>query len=160
MLRAIDVVPKARRTGDVLDTVLLDFDRRHRRRLSMTGTAGTAFLLDLPRPVPLADGDGLVLEDGRVIAVAAAAEAVMDIRCSDQAALVRVAWHLGNRHLPTELRGDCLRIREDHVIAAMVEGLGANVARLTAPFHPEGGAYEGGGGHRHQHHHDHDHDHD
>ena len=88
-----------------------------------------------------------------------AAEPLTEIRAADTAALVRLAWHLGNRHLPTQLDGDRLLIRRDHVIEAMLVGLGAAVAHVDAPFDPEGGAYghgeEGRSGHGHGHHHSH-----
>lgn len=127
------------------DTIVLDFDERHRRRMAMTSTRGLEFLLDLETATALRGGDALVLDDGRLIEVVAAPEPLVEIRCADPAHLVRVAWHLGNRHLPTQLAGKALRIRRDHVIEAMVKGLGARVIEIEAPFDPEGGAYEGGG---------------
>ena len=123
------------------DTVVLDFDDRHRRRMAMTGTRGLAFLLDLESAVALRGGDALVLDDGRLIEVVAAPEPLAEIRCKDPQRLVRVAWHLGNRHLPTQIMSNALRIRRDHVIEAMVRGLGARVIEIEAPFDPEGGAY-------------------
>ena len=123
------------------DTVVLDFDDRHRRRMAMTGTRGLAFLLDLESAVTLRGGDALVLDDGRLIEVVAAPEPLAEIRCKDPQRLVRVAWHLGNRHLPTQIMSNALRIRRDHVIEAMVRGLGARVIEIEAPFDPEGGAY-------------------
>ncbi len=127
------------------DTVVLDFDDRHRRRMAMTGTRGLEFLLDLENAVALRGGDALVLEDGRLVEVVAAPEPLIEIRGSDPQHLVRVAWHLGNRHLPTQIMPRGLRIRRDHVIEAMVKGLGARVIEIEAPFDPEGGAYAGGG---------------
>lgn len=142
--------------------VTLDFDRRCRRRIALKAGDGTDFLLDLPRATRLRQGDGLLLESGAVIEVQAAPEPLLELRCADADALVRLAWHLGNRHVPTELRTDCLRIRVDHVLAEMARRLGAGVVAIDAPFDPEGGAYEGAAApeHRH-HHHDHgDHHHD
>jgi urease accessory protein len=107
----------------------------------MTGTRGLAFLLDLENAVALRGGDALVLDDGRLIEVVAAPEPLAEIRCNDPQHLVRVAWHLGNRHLPTQIMAKGLRIRRDHVIEAMVKGLGARVIEIEAPFDPEGGAY-------------------
>lgn len=160
MLRAIRALASGEWKGEPADRVVLDFDQRHRRRVMMVSEAGTNFLLDLPTAVALRDGDGLVLNDGRLVGVVAAPEELAEIVAPDQAAAVRIAWHLGNRHLPTEIAGTRLRIRRDHVIEAMAEGLGATVERISAPFQPEGGAYEGGGhGHHHHdqgsHHHDH-----
>jgi urease accessory protein len=113
--------------------------------MAMTGTRGLEFLLDLENAVALRGGDALVLEDGRLVEVVAAAEPLLEIRCNDPPHLVRVAWHLGNRHLPTQVTGRGLRIRRDHVIEDMVKGLGARVIEIEAPFDPEGGAYAGDG---------------
>jgi urease accessory protein len=155
MVRAIRVSPKGTWKGTPADTVTLDYDQRHRRRMAMTGANGTDFLLDLADAVPLRDGDGLALDDGRTIAVKAAPEPLAEIHAHSQPELLRVAWHLGNRHLPAQLDGDRIRIRRDHVIEEMVEGLGAHVHHIDAPFDPEGGAYAGGGHHHHRdHHHD------
>jgi len=183
MIRATKVLGQHRWTQSAADTVVLDFDDRHRRRMAMTGTRGLEFLLDLENAVALRGGDALVLEDGRLIEVVAAAEPLLEIRGADPLHLVRVAWHLGNRHLPTQIMPKGLRIRRDHVIEAMVKGLGARIIEIEAPFDPEGGAYaqaahdHGGhdhaahdhGHHGHHHHddhahrhggHDHGHDHD
>jgi len=144
------------------DTVRLDHDQRTRRRMVYTTEAGAAILLDMPRAVRLRDGDGLRLEDGALVRVEAVAEALIEIDAHSTAELVRIAWHLGNRHLPTQLlpgaNGGSLRIRHDHVIAEMVEGLGGHCQPILAPFDPEGGAYEGTVA-VHSHHHDHDHAH-
>jgi urease accessory protein len=186
MIRATQVRGSHRWTEPPADTVVLDFDDRHRRRMMMTGTRGLEFLLDLEHAVALRGGDALVLDDDRLVEVVAAAEPLVEIRCNDPQNLVRVAWHLGNRHLPTQITARGLRIRRDHVIEAMVKGLGARIIEIEAPFDPEGGAYAGGGhahapaseaadhaGHDHSSHahggdhhhgehcgHDHDHDHD
>jgi len=141
MIRATQVHGQHRWSEAPADTVVLDFDDRHRRRMTMTGTRGLAFLLDLEKAVALRGGDALVLEDGRLIEVVAAPEPLAEVRCKDPAHLVRVAWHLGNRHLPTQIMAKGLRIRRDHVIEAMVTGLGARVIEIEAPFDPEGGAY-------------------
>ena len=171
MIRATDVRGQHRWSEAPADTVVLGFDDRHRRRMAMTGTRGLEFLLDLENAVALRGGDALVLEDGRLIEVVAAAEPLAEIRGADPLHLVRVAWHLGNRHLPTQIMPKGLRIRRDHVIEAMVKGLGARVIEIESPFDPEGGAYAGGGhahapdstpqhtGHDHGHHHHDDHHH-
>jgi urease accessory protein len=145
MIRATEVKGQHRWTEAPADTVVLDFDDRHRRRMAMTGTRGLEFLLDLENAVVLRGGDALVLEDGRLVEVVAAPEPLIEIRGTDPHHLVRVAWHLGNRHLPTQIMPKGLRIRRDHVIEAMVKGLGARVIEIEAPFDPEGGAYAGGG---------------
>jgi urease accessory protein len=185
MLRAKKVIPAGHWSGAPADTVVLDFDGRYRRRVAMTGVRGLEFLLDLEEAAKLRGGDGLRLEDGRVVEVVAEPEPLAEIRAADALAMTRIAWHLGNRHLLTEMLPKALRIRRDPVIEAMAAGLGARVIALEAPFNPEGGAYvkaEGGAedphdhdhhdGHAHGHHldhddrrgsdhahHDHDHDH-
>ena len=148
MIRATQVRGQYRWSEPPADTVVLDFDDRHRRRMAMTGTRGLEFLLDLENAVALRGGDALVLEDGRLVEVVAAPEPLAEIRGSDPQHLVRLAWHLGNRHLPTQITARGLRIRRDHVIEAMVQGLGARIIEIEAPFDPEGGAYaDSGHGH-------------
>jgi urease accessory protein len=153
-MRAYAVLPAG--TWDAareIDSVSLDFDNRHRRRVMLRTVAGNELLLDLAQTVRLRDGDGLLVAADRVIRVRSKPEPLMEIHAADAAALVRIAWHLGNRHLPAQLLADRIRIRADHVIADMVQGLGGHVETLEATFDPEGGAYAGG----HPHHHDHDH---
>jgi urease accessory protein len=130
-----------------LDTVTLAYLDRHRRRIRLVADSGETFLLDLPRARHLGEGDGLELESGGYIRVRAAAEPVLEIEADDHAALLRIAWHLGNRHLPLQVAGDRLRIRADHVIAEMVVGLGGRLTPRDAPFDPEIGAYAGPGPH-------------
>src|SRR6202521_2525303 len=103
MIRATQVKGQHRWTQAAADTVVLDFDDRHRRRMAMTGTRGLEFLLDLENAVALRGGDALVLEDGRLVEVVAAPEPLAEIRGSDPQHLVRLAWHLGNRPLPTQI---------------------------------------------------------
>jgi urease accessory protein len=140
--------PKEKAIG----TLTLDFDARHRRRIRLTADHGEDVLLDLPKAVAMADGDGLQLEDGRWLKIQAAPELIVEIRHKDPHQLVRLAWHLGNRHLPTEIRNYALRIRPDHVIEDMLHGFGAELMKVHSPFQPEGGAY---GGHDHDHEHEH-----
>lgn len=159
MIRASQVLGQYRWTDAPADTVVLDFDDRHRRRIAMTGTRGLDFLLDLENAVALRGGDALVLEDGRLVEVVAAPEPLVEVTAADAEHLVRIAWHLGNRHLPTQIVGKRLRIRRDHVIENMVKGLGARVIEIEAPFDPEGGAYAAATSqHAHDHGHGHDHD--
>jgi urease accessory protein len=132
-------------------TLTLDFDARHRRRIRLSADEGEDILLDLPKAVAMADGDGLQLEDGRWLMVQAAAEHLVEIGHKDPNQLVRLAWHLGNRHLPTEIRDQVLRIRPDHVIEHMLCGFGAELTKVHSPFQPEGGAYGGGHGDHHSH---------
>jgi urease accessory protein len=160
MLRADKVIAAGQWTGAPADTVVLDFDERYRRRVAMTGVGGLVFLLDLAEAAMLRGGDGLSLEDGRIVEVVAAPEPLAEIRAADGIGLARVAWHLGNRHLPTEILPKALRIRRDPVIETMANGLGARVIALEAPFNPEGGAYvkaDEGQAHHHDRHHGHGH---
>jgi urease accessory protein len=147
------------------DCVRLDYDARSRRRAVMQSDQGVEFLLDQERPRHLRGGNAFELEDGRQVRIEAKPESLIDISGPDMSTLVRIAWHLGNRHLPTQIStnngSSGLRIRTDHVIEAMVTGLGGVCCAIEAPFDPEGGAYEGvprghsndgdHGGHQHVH---------
>jgi urease accessory protein len=135
---------------DAVDSVALDFHHRHRRRMQMCSESGKSFLLDLEKAVALLDNDVLELDDGTMVVIRAKAERVADIRADDPRLFARIAWHLGNRHLPTQILDDRLRIAYDHVIVDMVQGLGATVSIVDAPFQPEGGAYAHA--HAHEHH--------
>lgn len=156
MLKATEVLPAGHWDRDrAIDRIALDYDERHRRRFRFVAEGGTEFLLDLPRATVLQHGDGLALEGGDVITVIAASEALSQVTAADTEALMRLAWHIGNRHLPAQLVADRILIREDHVIVSMLRGLGATVEPVRAPFSPEGGAYSGHGGfvaaHEHAH---------
>jgi urease accessory protein len=133
-------------SADAAGSITLAFDDRNRRRLRLTTDQGEPVLLDLAKAEPLAEGAGLGFEDGGWLAVHAADEDVLEIAAADSQHLARLAWHLGNRHLATEILPDRLRIRYDHVIEDMLHKLGARLAHRRAPFQPEGGAY---GGHHH-----------
>jgi len=161
MLRATEIAPAGAWSGTPADTVRLDYDARTRRRSVLRAVGGLEVLLDLPRAPVLRSGDGLRLEDGRIIAVEAAPEPLVEIACRDARQLARIAWHLGNRHLPAEIGDRTIHIRADHVIADMARGLGAEVRTLQRPFDPEGGAYaHAGPGHGHGHDPGHGHHHD
>jgi len=121
--------------------VTLPHDSRYRRRIRLLADSGESFLLDLPEATSIRDGDGLWLQSGEWILVRAAPEALIEIQCPNNMALTRVAWHLGNRHLPMQIVGGRLRVRDDPVVRELVCGLGAHIEALEAPFDPEGGAY-------------------
>lgn len=162
MLRATDVIARGDWKGEPADTVVLDFDDRHRRRITMEAVGGLSFLLDLPEAIALRSGDAVKLEDGRLVEIIGASEPLSEIRAENPEHLLRLAWHLGNRHLPVQIANGRLRIRRDHVINAMVEGLGGKVRAIEAAFDPEGGAYlesHHAHDHGHDHHHDHGHHH-
>ena len=110
-----------------IDRVVLDANERHRRRIALTGERGTAFLLDLPQATALKDGDGLVLEDGSIVCVAGRPEPLIEIEAQSPLELVRLAWHLGNRHTQVEIVGGKLRMCRDHVLENMVAGLGGKL---------------------------------
>jgi urease accessory protein len=131
---------------DAIDRVVLDAVERHRRRITLTGERGTIFLLDLPQATALRDGDGLLLDDGSVVRVAGKPEPLVEITAASAHELARLAWHIGNRHTEVQAVGDRLRIRRDHVLEAMLRGLGGKLTPVEAPFDPEQGAY-------HTHHH-------
>lgn len=118
-------------------TVMLGYDERFLRRKRLVTTGGEPVMVDLPETTDLRAGDALVCDGGQLVAVAAADEDVLVVRGD----LVRLAWHIGNRHTPCQIEADRLVIRADHVLQAMLEGLGAAVTPARAPFVPEGGAY-------------------
>jgi len=134
--------------SEAIDRVVLDAGDRQRRRIVLTGEKGTTFLLDLEKPTALRDGDGLVLDDGAIVRVAGQPEPLLEIAAKTPLVLVRLAWHLGNRHTDVQIAGERLRIRRDHVLEGMAAGLGASVTPVEAPFDPETGAdHQHGHGH-------------
>ncbi len=143
MLRATQVLKAGSWQAAPLDRITLSYDERHRRRLRFLAEAGTEFLLDLPRTTVLQGGDGLRLEDGRVILVAAATEPLLEVTAVDAHQLARLAWHIGNRHLSAQFAAGRILIRQDSVIEAMLNGLGATVRHVAECFTPEAGAYDG-----------------
>jgi urease accessory protein len=159
MLRATAIVRKpAVKPDRVADIVTLDHDGRHRRRVALKGEGGLDFLLDLDKAAVLNDGDAVKLEDGRLVRIKAAPQPLLEIRAENPLRLMRIAWHIGNRHTPAEIAADAIYIEEDHVLAGMVRGQGGTATPVTRPFQPERGAYEQDCGHDHGHHHGHAHD--
>jgi len=140
-------------------TVRLPFDERKKSRLKTAAENGEALGFMLPRGHILRDGTRLLDETGRIIEVKAADETLSTVSCADPHLLLRAAYHLGNRHVPLQVGDGWLRYQHDHVLDAMVIGLGLSVAVEAAPFEPEDGAYAGGHGHGHSHDHDHEHSH-
>jgi urease accessory protein len=151
----------------IIDTVILTPEQRRAPRGSATGVKGTHFDFDLAEPVALRMGDLLLLDDGNLIEVVAESEPLIEARAKDLTALARLAWHLGDRHVPVQLFPNRLRVRRDAAIEALLARLGAKTVAIEAPFDPEGGAYAASPhGHHHDHHHHghhghdhHDHDH-
>jgi urease accessory protein len=117
--------------------VRLTHAERLLRRRRLVTDRGEAFLVDLPRATDLRHGDLLLLEDGRAVAVEAAAEALLEVTGD----LARLAWHVGNRHAACRIEAERLLVAQDAVMADMLERLGATLRPVTAPFEPEGGAY-------------------
>ena len=112
LIRAVEVLPSGKWPADTaVDRLVLNYDERHRRRLRYVAVGGTTFLLDLPRAAVLRAGDGLRLEDGRIISVEALPEQLAEVGAPDSAALIRLAWHIGNRHLPAQLEPQRILIR-------------------------------------------------
>jgi urease accessory protein len=163
MVRAISVLASADRHGrPVIDIVILDYAQRSAQKITVSGVKGGVFEIDLLQPARLRTDDILVLEDGSLVEVVAAPEPLIEARAADVAALSRLAWHLGDRHVPVQVLPNRIRARLDAAIEALLKSLGAKVAMIEAPFEPEGGAYASSHGHDHDHahdHHRHHHDH-
>jgi len=158
MPRATIVLAAAERHDrPVIDTVILDYAQRSAQKITVTGVKGGAFEIDLRQPARLRTDDVLVLEDGGLVEVVAAPEPLIEARAADLAALSRLAWHLGDRHVPVQVLPNRIRARREPAVEALLKLLGAKVAMIEAPFEPEGGAYALSG-HDHAHH-DHAHDH-
>lgn len=156
MLRAISHRPAD--DTEPFGTIVLDHSERHLRRKAISTNQGDKVMVDLLDPVLFADGDRLVLEDGRTIEIIAAKEKLYAVTPTDACPIRHLAWHLGNRHLSAQIDEDRILIQRDHVIRAMLEGLGANVSETVERFQPVHGAYHNHGSHDHAHH-DHGHDH-
>ncbi len=170
MLRATAIVRRVDfGTRIAVDSLTLDRQARHRRRVLLTTDRGHELMLDLAETTYMAHGDALDLGNGTFVKIVAAAEPLLEIHADGPIELAVIAWHIGNRHTPAEITRDAIYIQPDHVLAEMVTGLGAHVHEVSRPFEPEGGAYGGKGplveshhgrGHSHNHNHDHGHVHD
>lgn len=176
MQQVSKLIPQAQGLAAVLvrraATVTLDWDVRQKSRFDAESSEGRRVGVFLPRGTVVRGGDVLVTQDGSLLRVVAAPQPVLRITaCTDHHHghdhdpafdLMRAAYHLGNRHVPIELRPDHLKIEPDHVLADMLRAMHLNVAEVREPFEPEGGAYAAGhGGHAgHSHGHDHGHAHD
>ena len=139
---------RARGAGVAQGRLELPFELRQKSRLRARLDSGEEVALLLPRGEVLRGGDLLAASDGRVVEVVSQPEKLLHVECDD---LARVAYHLGNRHVPVEVGEGFLRIAQDHVLEKMLKGLGATVSSIEAPFEPEAGAY--GGNFREHHHH-------
>lgn len=154
--RAVSVLPAGEAGATApYGRAVLAHDERHLRRRAIELADGSKVLVDLPEAVALNDGDRLVLEDGRHVEIVAAEEPLYDIRAANPVHLSELAWHIGNRHLAASIEAGRILILRDHVIKAMLEGLGATVEDVSEPFKPVRGAYSAQGGHGHDHGHSH-----
>lgn len=138
--RAVGYLPPGA-AGTPFELAILMHDERRVRRRMLTLVHGDTVLVDFPEPVTLADRSSLQLEDGRLVEIIAGEEQLYDIRGRDKQHLMRLCWHLGNRHLKTQIEDGRVLILRDHVIRDMLQGLGATVSEVSEPFHPEEGAY-------------------
>lgn len=160
MIHIIEILPAGSWDKEqAADTYYADYEDRYRRRKRLTLQSGESILLELEKPRLLITGDGLKLEDGRIVQVKAQTEKLLRVTADSPLHLLKLAWHLGNRHLPADIHDDYILIRNDHVIADMVRIVGGHVAEVEEAFSPESGAYSGDGSHSHDHN-DHSHDHD
>ena len=141
-------------TGTAFDFAVLDHSERHVRRKLIRLIHEGEVLVDFPGAVSLENGDALELDDGRLVEVIAAEEELYEVTAHSAGELAALCWHIGNRHLEAQIEESRILILRDHVILAMLEGLGAHVRDVSEPFHPLRGAY---GGHGHSHGHGHEH---
>lgn len=137
-----------RHAHDAAEAVTLTYDDRFLRRKVLTSDSGTRFLVDLEHTTSVDIGDAFELEAGKLIAVRPAPENLLAITGTD---LIRLAWHIGNRHTPCQIEPARLLIQRDHVLRDMLEKLGATLRDVVEPFTPEGGAYGHGRTHGHAH---------
>lgn len=157
------LAPGDRQGRAIADTVILDYAQRSAQKVSVTGIKGLAIAIDLHAPARLRTDDLLELDDGALVEVVAAPEPLIEARAADVSALARLAWHLGDRHVPVQVLPNRIRVQRDAAIETLLKGQGAKVTAIEAPFEPEGGAYDaahthGHGEHDHAHH-DRDHHH-
>jgi urease accessory protein len=165
MPRASRVLHAAeRRDTPVVDTLILSHAQRQAQKGFLFGVKGTCVELDFAETVRLRTDDALVLDDGGLVEIVAEPEPLIEARAADLPALARLAWHLGDRHVPIQVLERRLRLKRDPAIEALLQSLGAKVVTIDAPFEPEGGAYASPAAdhhhHEHAHHHDHGHGHD
>jgi urease accessory protein len=165
MLRVVRVVSSPQTGGArLIDSVMLAPDQRRLQSAHLTGVNGTLIGLMLPEPVMLRMGDAFELDDGSFVDIVIEPEPLTEVRGNDLTHLARLAWHLGDRHVPVQVLTNRLRLRRDDALEAMLAALGARLTAIEAPFDPEGGAYATHAAHDHGHHHHdgcgHDHHHD
>jgi urease accessory protein len=166
------------RPARAVDTLILDYDQRQTKQGFFFTGKGTCIELDFAEPPALATDDVLVLDDGSLIEIVADAEALIEARIPDPVALARLAWRLGDGHVPVQLFANRVRLRRNPAAEALLAGIAAKITPLTAPFEPDvratdhahhhhghehhhhGHEHDHHHGHAHDHHHDHAHGHD
>lgn len=141
MLRAVEILPPDHSAGPAFDRIVLEHDARRLRRKLLRLAGGTEVMVDFPQTITLEHHSALLLSDGRIVQIIAADELLYEIRGRDTAHLVRLAWHIGNRHTSAQLEAERVLIKRDHVLKTMLEGLGATINNVTEPFYAEHGAY-------------------
>lgn len=141
MLRVSAVLPPDHGLGIPFDLVVLEHDERRLRRKLLRLVHGDEVLVDFAQTITLNNRDVLQLDDGRLVEVIAAEELLYEIRAKDGEHLLRLAWHIGNRHTPAQLEAERILIKRDHVLKTMLEGLGATIVNINEPFFAEHGAY-------------------
>lgn len=141
MLRVLSISPPDQDQARIDDTITLEHTERRLRRKLLRLKGGDEVLVDVPQTLTLDHGSVLELDDGRRAAIIAAEELLYEVRGRDTAHLVRLAWHIGNRHTSAQLEQERILIKRDHVLKTMLEGLGATVLNVTEPFYAEHGAY-------------------
>ena len=162
MRRVVRVIAAGGNSAPRIDSIILSGDQRRIQTAHLTGVNGTVIGVMLPEPVLLRMGDALELDDGSLVDVVVEPEALIEVRGNDLTHLARLAWHLGDRHVPVQVLSNRLRLRRDAALEAMLGQLGARLTAIDAPFDPEGGAYAAPAAHSHEHehaHHGHDHAH-
>jgi urease accessory protein len=160
MPRATSVIAAAARLDRPAgDTIILDYAQRSAQKITVASVKGAAIEIDLAKPQRLRTDDLLVLDDGNLVEVVAAPEPLIEARAADVGGLSRLAWHLGDRHIPVQVLANRIRARREASIETLLTSLGAKVTAIDAPFEPEGGAYESSPAHSHDHDHAHGHSH-
>jgi urease accessory protein len=164
MPRASSVIAAGHRHDrPVVDTVILDYAQRSTQKVIVTSVKGGTIEIDLHQPVRLRTDDLLLLDDGSLVEVVAAPEPLIEVRAADISALARLAWHLGDRHVPVQVLPNRIRVRRDGAIESLLVSLGTKIAMIEAPFEAEGGAYvqreDPARDHNHDHPHEHGHSH-
>lgn len=165
MPRVIKILLPADPRTEPVDTLILPYAQRQAHKGFVFGVKGTCVEFDFAEPVSLHTDDTLLLDDSRTVEVVAEPEPLIEVRAADLAALARLAWRLGDRHVPVQVLERRLRLKRDSALEGLLESWNVKFAAIEAPFEPEGGAYSTAHGHDHDHdhhhhdHHDHGHDH-